>query len=196
MPKHRFNEGHNAPIDPLGDVPASPEGLARTFRFLRARFVLASEGPLPALQELSSLEDAWFPAKQVPALVLFVSHRWTSHEHPDRTGEQTEALRSLLASLRALTVASLGSLEDRLRSVPRLDVHGLFQAAWILGNQRGFGDGNEYGWGETVDRLREKGDPETVADALLIHPLSGTTSRACPKRTRRQGWFGRRSRTR
>jgi hypothetical protein len=129
----------NAPVDPLGEG-ASSEQLATEFSFLRASALTDVEGELPRYQDLQrERPEAFYSAGEAPPLVLFVSHRWQTPIHPDPSGESVDAVRYFLRAVAAVATAASSPPQVRSNLIPSLRVHGIMQAAVLLGNERGFG---------------------------------------------------------
>jgi hypothetical protein len=74
----------------------------------------------------------WMGAEQC-WLLIFVSHRWETRRHPDPCGRQHRAVTRLVSDLCDLW-DGLGAEDarERIRLVPRLDQHGMAQAAVLL----------------------------------------------------------------
>lgn len=74
----------------------------------------------------------WMAAEQC-WLLLFVSHRWETRQHPDPSGRQHRAVARLVSDLCDLW-DGLGAEDprERTRLVPRLDQHGMAQAAVLF----------------------------------------------------------------
>ena len=158
----------NAPLDPFGQSDLSPAGATREFRFLRASAMLKGRGELARHQDLRrDHPEAFFTPAAPPRLVLFVSHRWQGPTRPDPRGTQAAALRSFLQTVAAVAAAASLPPERRVEAVPSLRVHGVFQAANLLGNSRGFGAADEYGWRDFCDSVTASKDPTDIGDAIL-----------------------------
>jgi len=70
-------------------------------------------------------------------LLIFVSHRWETLRHPDPAGRQWRALARLVSDMCDLWDAlGAGDAHQRIRLVPRLDRHGVAQAAVLLSRLR------------------------------------------------------------
>ena len=154
----------NAPVDPFGDSDRSAAGLTRTFRILRASYLLETSGPFLSFGELRlDHPGAWFDSADPPKAVLFISHRWKTAQHPDPHGLQAEAIRVLLRNMIQVAHASANK-EERSRLVPSLLRHGILQAAYILNTAMTFGENSEGGWRQLVEKTKSvKGDFGSLA---------------------------------
>lgn len=66
-------------------------------------------------------------------LLLFISHRWETTDHPDPTGKQLAALKSLIHFVcDACDALSESSIEERLRILPTLRQYGALQAILLV----------------------------------------------------------------
>jgi hypothetical protein len=157
----------NAPTDPFGDEE-SPQELAGEFSFLRASALTGSDGELPRYQDLKrERPEAFYPAGEVPPLVLFVSHRWQTPVHPDPHGLSVDAVRYFLRAVAAIAAAASSPPEIRSGLVPSLRVHGIMQAAALLGNDRGFGLEADQRWRNFRTKATEAPGPPDHGDAIL-----------------------------
>jgi hypothetical protein len=106
--------------------------LLRRFAVLPASYVLTSDH----FARWQDTKAEWMRPRQC-WLLLFVSHRWESQGDPDPDGRQHRALRELISDLCALWDATIaGEARDRVGRVPRLDVHGVAQAAVLFSRLR------------------------------------------------------------
>jgi hypothetical protein len=111
----------------------SPQTPATRFNLLRASSFVAQAGPPLTHQALISAEpDAFFGPDESPLLVLFVSHRWQSHDHADPLGKHAEVLRWFFGMVRDLADAALLPIGVRSSRIPTLARHGVLQAARLL----------------------------------------------------------------
>ncbi len=125
----------NAPLDPFGSDEESGGQIARDFRFIRGSAMLDGDAKLARHQVLlRERPEAFFPAGELPLLVLFVSHRWQSLIEPDPRGTQADSIRTFLRNVGAVAAAASLPPRERIKIVPSLRVHGPFQAANLLGN--------------------------------------------------------------
>src|SRR5687767_10430633 len=125
----------NASIDPFGISEGSAAQLSEEFMILRASDLVDGDGPFLRHQDLQREQpDAFFSAEYPPDLVLFVSHRWQTSAHPDPRGEQAAAVRSFLRVFRDVAVSAGYEPGRRTERIPSLRVHGVFQAANLLGS--------------------------------------------------------------
>lgn len=92
-------------------------------------------------------------------LVLFVSHRWETAEHPDPTGVQWRAVQRVLECLHTLALASREPDDQRVARVPTLQTQPMLLAAYILGRLVQCTNCEIDRWGQ--------GDPHLFADAVL-----------------------------
>jgi hypothetical protein len=78
------------------------------------------------------IDTEWMRPEQC-WLLIFVSHRWETLRHPDPAGRQWRTLAKLVSDLCDLWDA-LGTddAHQRIRLVPRLDQHGIAQAAVLF----------------------------------------------------------------
>lgn len=160
-PSHRTN----APIDPFGAGDGSAAQLSEEFMILRASDLVDCDGPFRRHQDLQREQpDAFFSSMYPPDLVLFVSHRWQATAHPDPSGEQAAAVRSFLRVLLDVARSAGDEPGRRAERVPSLRVHGVFQAANLLGS----GDMTlpEQPW---ADRLRRARTLTELGDDVLAH---------------------------
>jgi hypothetical protein len=130
----RDDAGANEPQNDAAAPVIRPNRLVpKGFRYLRADAVLELE----RFQRADGPErwdpNLFHPSDRPPPLPLFISHRWESHDHPDPRGSQLRALQSLLRSIREVFESRAAGPAERVRRVPSLRVHGLFQAALIIG---------------------------------------------------------------
>jgi hypothetical protein len=66
-------------------------------------------------------------------LLLFISHRWEGTDHPDPSGRQLAALKSLVLSIcDACDALSAESADERLRLLPTLSRYGVLQAILLV----------------------------------------------------------------
>jgi hypothetical protein len=66
-------------------------------------------------------------------LLLFISHRWEATDHPDPSGRQLAALKSLVLSIcDACDALAAESAEERLRLLPTLSRYGTLQAVLLV----------------------------------------------------------------
>jgi hypothetical protein len=140
--------------------------LLKDFMILRASDLVDGKGPFLRHQDLQREQrDAFFSPNDPPDLVLFVSHRWQTSAHPDPRGEQAAAVRSFLGILRDVGVSAGYEPSRRKDRVPSLRVHGVFQAANLLGSD---GDRTlpKQPWS---DRLRRAEEPTELVDDILAH---------------------------
>jgi hypothetical protein len=158
-------------VDPLAeDREMTTARLAGEFRILRASRVLAHEGALPSFEQIQVGDpDAWwFTEREPPRLVLFISHRWKGGDRPDPLGTQADALRGFLRRIQEVAAASAATAAERSQRVPSLFVHGVFQAAYLLGVADPAADDQD-SWYEFVRAAVEAGDPAAAADTVLQH---------------------------
>lgn len=120
---------------------------------------MENEGPLPRYQELMAQSpDAYFSADRPPRLVLFVSHRWLSRSCPDPEGQTAAIMRRFLGWVLDALVAARKPAAERLQLLPSIARHGVFQAAWLAGCTRGFGEDDESGFRQFVEEASASSD--------------------------------------
>ena len=159
-------ERRSAPPDPFGQS-SSPQQVARDFTFVRAHAFLESEGEPRRYSDLcASDRDAFHPADEPPAMVLFVSHRWQTPTHPDPSGRETDIVRDFLRTVGLVAAAASSPPDARTAIVPSLHRQGVLQAAMLLGSPGIFG-GPEYQWDALCTRVRRARDPGTAGDEIL-----------------------------
>jgi hypothetical protein len=78
--------------------------------------------------------DIFHPEDEPPALIFFVSHRWESLEHPDPMAHQLKALQYLLRYIPEIAALQKVSAAERIKKLPSIRIHGVLQAALILGS--------------------------------------------------------------
>jgi hypothetical protein len=104
-----------------GDVP-------HRFRILPASYLLRHD----RFARMQDSDIEWMDPRRC-WLLIFVSHRWETPEHPDPAGRQHRALAALVTGLCDLWDALIAEdASERIRLVPRLDRHGTAQAAVLL----------------------------------------------------------------
>lgn len=149
----------NAPLDPLGRPMMTPEDLASTFQILRANVVLNEFSRFPRCEDLHDQTDrVFFNERDLPEVVVFLSHRWLGPSHPDPEAGQLGTIKSFLSSVGNLCAAQIATgagrggllarLADRLLGTSHRQIHdtvkrvvyshGGFQAAYFLGNYSPF----------------------------------------------------------
>lgn len=133
---------------------------------LRASDLVDGDGPFLRQQDLlREHPDAFFSSKSPPDLVLFISHRWQTSAHPDPRGEQAAAVRSFLRILREVAVSAGYEPARRANLVPSLRVHGVFQAANLLGGD----DDRTLPKQPWANRLRRARTSTELGDDVLAH---------------------------
>jgi hypothetical protein len=95
----------------------------------------------------------WLNEKDLPLLLLFISHRWESDQSPDPSGEQFKAICSFLRLIPKLIEATIVPREKRLALVPDVALEGVLQAQEIARRILGFGTFDDRNW---VSGAREK----------------------------------------
>ena len=106
--------------------------IPNVFRFLRAS-ALWEYDQFPVYSEHSDRNEFWFPKDELPALALFVSHRWEREDHPDPISRQLNALRKLIEYLGDVVAAARLERQKRCDLVPSPYKYGVLQAFSILG---------------------------------------------------------------
>lgn len=111
--------------------------LGGIFYFLRADWLVSSQGPFSRHEDLfATSPGAFFSPKAPPRVVVFISHRWDTIELPDPSGRKAEAIRGFLDAAdhfgRPETLESAAT-EDLL-------LHGAFQAAHFVSRAKIFGE--------------------------------------------------------
>lgn len=101
-----------------------------------AVFRVATAADILSLQAWERHQDvrnrlAWTAPDAPPLLLLFISHRWETPQHPDSTGRQLRGLQTFLRALLTAVEAMLVPTEERLRLIPSLDAEGALQAVEI-----------------------------------------------------------------
>lgn len=121
-----MSENNNAEL--AGGGRLSLRDAASRFWFLKAGDLLRMES-FRRRQELE-VEPM---APENCHLLLFISHRWETAEHPDPSGRQLAALKSLIHLLcDACDALSAQSVEERLRFLPSLRRYGALQAVLLI----------------------------------------------------------------
>jgi hypothetical protein len=162
------DEGPPPRPKPDGRPPDDLLGGTRVFKILRASYVIRTRGALPMYQELlRSQPDAWFTPEDPPALILFISHRWLTPTDPDPHGTQAASLRAFLGNLRDVAIGAASDAKERVARVPSLQVHGVFQAAYVLGFPLVIRHSGEDHWGTLVKQFRGSSNAQGVGDRLL-----------------------------
>lgn len=111
--------------------------LGGVFQFLKADWVVSSQGPFPKHEDLiATSADAFFSPEAPPRAVIFISHRWDTIELPDPSGGKAEAIRCFLDA--AARFGQPASLESATNEV--LLSHGAFQAAHFVSRAKIFGE--------------------------------------------------------
>ena len=120
-------------------TPLGWERIAATFHVLAGDELLRFDR-LPRHQEIR--ESARWPRVEEPPLVLlFLSHRWETPDHPDPDGRQQAAIRMLIQRIAVVAEAMWCERVERLRLVPSLDREGDLQAQAIVRRMLGWGPG-------------------------------------------------------
>jgi hypothetical protein len=115
------NDANRRDTDVLKDLVSRFSVLPASWLFESDRFVRQQDADI----EWMSPEECW--------LLLFVSHRWETLQHPDPTGQQHRALTALVTAMCDLVDAlSADSPTERIHIVPALECHGVLQAAVLL----------------------------------------------------------------
>ena len=78
--------------------------------------------------------SVFYPEDQIPALVLFVSHRWEGLTHPDPTGRQLKTIGYVLRHIPQVASLQKAPVDERLRRLPSIRAHGVVHAALLLGS--------------------------------------------------------------
>jgi ankyrin repeat protein len=119
---HRLLRGgrYDSPIAVVRDIPVLP---------LRAVETLST---IARHQDLDA-RVKWMSVNDDPLLVFFVSHRWDHRAHPDPFGTQLQVLKRLGSNLINIATALRLPYNERRSLVPSLAVHGILQAAYLLG---------------------------------------------------------------
>lgn len=114
-------------MDEVGRRLSLQEAVSR-FHILKASDVLQME----TFQRRQELEvEPMVPENCY--LLLFISHRWETANHPDPTGKQLAGLKSLIHFIcDACDALSAQSTEDRLRFLPSLRRYGALQALLLI----------------------------------------------------------------
>ncbi|RBA14935.1 hypothetical protein FPRO05_13151 [Fusarium proliferatum] len=102
--------------------------LLKVSRLLKASKLLE----LGHMQRFQDIDPALYEWGEAPLLILFISHRWASPSHPDPEGEHLHAIHFLLNAIKDLASVYHSPLEDRIKKVKTLKVHGYLQAARVL----------------------------------------------------------------
>jgi hypothetical protein len=104
--------------------------------------------------------DGWLTTEERPLLLLFLSHRWDTPEHPDPSGQQLRTLQTLLRRICVVIRALFADPPQRLRLVPELDREGTIQAEELARRVLGYGpfakEGTLGNPAEARTRIREK----------------------------------------
>jgi hypothetical protein len=156
----------NAPADPFG-ASMTPAQLAGEFPLLRADAIIGHDGELPRYQDFRRARPDAYAVGAPPPLVLFVSHRWATPVRPDPRAEASRALATFLRHVTEVASSASSPPEERVRLVPSLRVHGVFQAALLLGNGRGFGDDDKNAFARHCGQIRQELPPLEVGTAVL-----------------------------
>jgi hypothetical protein len=123
----------NAPLDPLGEKPMTPAEIVTLFHVLRAPFLTGGIDRIPKFEDVrATAPEAFFTASDLPAAIVFISHRWESPAHPDPTGVQLKALVRFLDHIKAFSSALAGETDELDECRQLMFTHGGFQAAYFL----------------------------------------------------------------
>lgn len=110
------------------DIRLSLQDAVSRFYVLRASDVLR----MKSLQRRQDLKIQPM-APEHCHLLLFISHRWETTSHPDPTGKQLAALKSLIQFIcDACDALSAESTEERLSILPTLHQYGALQAVLLV----------------------------------------------------------------
>lgn len=107
------------------------------FRVLAAHDVLAME----QMKRYQNLKDKmhWLGPEEQPLVLLFISHRWETLEHPDPTGRQFKIIQEFLRRICICVEAMLVPARERLQLVPSLSFEGTLQAEEVVRRMLGSG---------------------------------------------------------
>jgi hypothetical protein len=146
--------------------------LNNEFRFSSALTLSRME----ALERFQTLNDRneWLHSNERPLIILFVSHRWESSEHPDPSGLQIKALQYFISQISVVIRAFFCDRDERLSLVPDLAKEGILQAEELARRIIGYGpfaDGHLISEGKSIrQEIAEKIktlDPESFDLWLL-----------------------------
>jgi hypothetical protein len=136
------------------------------FRYLRPNAVLQLERFQSAQEFIASGGGVFHPEDQIPALVIFVSHRWESRFHPDPTGHQLRALQYVLRYIPEVAALLNAPASERLRRLPSIRLHGAIHAALLLGSTD-TSDEEDNVWREWA-RVVEESEPTKLLEHIGI----------------------------
>jgi hypothetical protein len=112
--------------------------IAKRFHILRAVFLASNINKFPKFEDLrDTTPEAFFSAAALPSVIIFVSHRWQTLQHPDPNGLQLNVLKNFLDCIKTLSVVRSGETKDYQASRRILFSHGGFQAAYFLAECNG-----------------------------------------------------------
>lgn len=87
---------------------------------------------LSDMRRLQEMDAVAYQMDKAPRCILFISHRWISPNHPDPKGEQLKSLQFLLKAIEQLASVYSLPVNDRIKKVKTLKVHGYLQASRVL----------------------------------------------------------------
>jgi hypothetical protein len=125
-----MSENNN--VEPTG---GAARGGLLSLRDAVSRFWVLTAGDLLRMESFRRRQDLEVEpmAPENCHLLLFISHRWETAEHPDPSGRQLAALKSMIHLLcDACDALSTQSVEERLRSLPSLRRYGALQALLLI----------------------------------------------------------------
>lgn len=104
-------------------------------------FSAATLSRMEKFERFQTLDDdsTWLHNNDRPFILLFVSHRWDSYEHPDPSRQQIEALQTYTRQIPIVIRALFSEREKRLKLVPDLKTEGMLQAEEIARRIMGYG---------------------------------------------------------
>jgi hypothetical protein len=158
----RRGDGETKAADVVSAAPViRPNQIVpRGFHYLRATAVLDLK-QFQRPEETSWDSSMFHPDDQPPPLILFISHRWESHDDADPGRRQLRAIQSLLTSIREVAASRSAAPAERVRRLPSIRIHGLFQAALILGASDSSNDEDNV-WRNWEPVIKSAGDVDVL----------------------------------
>src|SRR5262245_36300011 len=94
---------------------------------------------LPSMVRYQNAPLPWLTSEKPPFVLLFLSHRWESPEHPDPTGRLMASVHTFLRQILLGVEAMLVARPERLALVPSLAFEGTLQAEEVARRLLGYG---------------------------------------------------------
>jgi len=114
------------------------------WKTLCEEFYIFSASTLSCLEKFERFQtidddSTWLQHRDRPFVLLFISHRWDSSEHPDPSLFQIKALQTLTRQIPVAIRALFAGRENRLALAPDLKIEGMLQAEEIARRMMGYG---------------------------------------------------------